>query len=196
MLNDVLMRDIGFLLPNLYGGFGEVLSATVWQLWPGRQHLASDPTSKRYGILQLPPLSCPASAILRPRNSVRRRFCMSARTSTSQRNDALGAAHPGVSNISRKIMKSGWYRLRNFGAFGRKDLRGWCITTSHGSGGSSPMGGGANVTIIAVVAPPTSLAFFLYYEKVGSKTAYEPLEQIPDECRNIHQVQAFTLCHS
>lgn len=52
------------------------------------------------------------------------------------------------------------------------------------------MSGGPNVTIIAVVAPPTSQEFFQYYEKVGSKTAYEPLERIPAECWNIHEVQA------
>jgi hypothetical protein len=53
-----------------------------------------------------------------------------------------------------------------------------------------PMSGGPNVTIIAAVAPRTSQEFFQYYEKVGPKTSYEPLERVPAECRNIHEVQA------
>jgi hypothetical protein len=52
------------------------------------------------------------------------------------------------------------------------------------------MSGGPNVTIIAAVAPRTSQEFFQYYEKVGPKTSYEPLERVPAECRNIHEVQA------
>lgn len=48
-----------------------------------------------------------------------------------------------------------------------------------------------DVTIIATVAPPTSRDFFRYFQKVGNlRGAYEPLDSIPAECRNTHEVQA------
>jgi hypothetical protein len=38
--------------------------------------------------------------------------------------------------------------------------------------------------IVAVVAPPTSAQLFKYYQKIGPKTNYEPLDRIPVECTN------------
>jgi hypothetical protein len=51
----------------------------------------------------------------------------------------------------------------------------------------------SHVRIIAVVAPPTSQDFFRYYQKVGSLRGgeFEPLVQVPLECRNQDSVQAF-----
>jgi hypothetical protein len=45
------------------------------------------------------------------------------------------------------------------------------------------------VKIIAVVAPPTSQQLFRYYCKVGEKTRWEPLDEIPSECVNRAHVQ-------
>jgi hypothetical protein len=45
-------------------------------------------------------------------------------------------------------------------------------------------------TIIAVVAPPTSVDFFRYYQKVGNKTNHEALTRVPVECTNRTTVQA------
>jgi hypothetical protein len=45
------------------------------------------------------------------------------------------------------------------------------------------------VKIIAIVAPPTSQQLFRYYDKVGEKTGYEPLDAIPPECINRAHVQ-------
>jgi hypothetical protein len=39
------------------------------------------------------------------------------------------------------------------------------------------------VTIIAVVAPPTSQEYFNYFQRVGQKTSHEPLLGIPLECK-------------
>jgi len=40
-----------------------------------------------------------------------------------------------------------------------------------------------HVTIIAVVAPPTSQEFFSYFQRVGYKTGFEALLNIPRECK-------------
>jgi hypothetical protein len=40
------------------------------------------------------------------------------------------------------------------------------------------------LTVIAVVAPPTSQMLFAYYQRNGKVTNYEPLEDIPAECTN------------
>ncbi len=45
------------------------------------------------------------------------------------------------------------------------------------------------VKIVAVVAPPTSQLLFRYYEKNGSKTDWDPLPSIPDECKSMASVQ-------
>jgi Predicted nucleotide-binding protein containing TIR-like domain len=47
-----------------------------------------------------------------------------------------------------------------------------------------------NISIIAVVAPPTSQEFFEYYQKVVGQTKAEPVSRIPAECRNWVRVQA------
>ena len=45
--------------------------------------------------------------------------------------------------------------------------------------------------IVAVVAPPTSHAFFSFYQNHGRKTQdYMPLDDIPAECSNKHSVEA------
>jgi hypothetical protein len=48
------------------------------------------------------------------------------------------------------------------------------------------------VKIIAVVAPPTSQQLFRYYGRVGEKTSWEPLDEIPPECTNQTYVQGST----
>jgi hypothetical protein len=58
------------------------------------------------------------------------------------------------------------------------------------AGRINPAMSGPNVTIIAVVAPPTSQEFFQYFQRVGPETEYEPLERVPTECRNTDEVQA------
>jgi hypothetical protein len=47
-----------------------------------------------------------------------------------------------------------------------------------------------NVSIFAVVAPPTSRDFFAYYQKWVSETKADPLGRIPVECTNRAQVRA------
>jgi len=47
--------------------------------------------------------------------------------------------------------------------------------------------------IIAVVAPPTSVDFFKYYQRMGSKTNYEGLDRVPPECKIRDSVQARTI---
>ena len=44
--------------------------------------------------------------------------------------------------------------------------------------------------IVAVVAPPTSVDFFRYYQRVGNKTNHEALTRVPVECTNWDSVQA------
>jgi hypothetical protein len=46
------------------------------------------------------------------------------------------------------------------------------------------------VTIIAVVAPPTSQEYFNYFERVAAKTTHEPLLGIPVECKKRDLVHA------
>ena len=46
------------------------------------------------------------------------------------------------------------------------------------------------ITIVAVVAPPTSHDFFTYYHAMGLKTGYTPLTRVPLECTNSDLVQA------
>ena len=49
---------------------------------------------------------------------------------------------------------------------------------------------GKESIIIAVVAPPTSIEFFRYYERVGEKhNDYQALDGIPTECSNNFSVQ-------
>jgi hypothetical protein len=45
-------------------------------------------------------------------------------------------------------------------------------------------------TIIAVVAPPAVDMFFNYWQKVGLKAGWVPIDHIPNECRKIETVQA------
>lgn len=52
--------------------------------------------------------------------------------------------------------------------------------------------GKAKVTIIAVVAPPSAQAFFEYYQRHGNSTNWDPLNEIPAECTNRHQVDTET----
>ena len=40
-----------------------------------------------------------------------------------------------------------------------------------------------NVTITAVIAPPTTQGYFNYFQRVGNKTGFEPLSGIPPECK-------------
>jgi hypothetical protein len=40
-----------------------------------------------------------------------------------------------------------------------------------------------SVTVVAVVAPPTTQDYFNYFQRVGHKTSYDPLLGIPQECR-------------
>jgi hypothetical protein len=50
--------------------------------------------------------------------------------------------------------------------------------------------GGGPVRIIALVAPPTTQQFFLYYKQVGDATKnYTPLRRIPAECLNVCEIQ-------
>jgi hypothetical protein len=53
-------------------------------------------------------------------------------------------------------------------------------------------GDGANLRIIAVVAPPTSQDYFRYFQRLGDMRGwkYEPLRHVPTECVNFHDVQA------
>jgi hypothetical protein len=54
---------------------------------------------------------------------------------------------------------------------------------------------GANLKIIAVVAPPTSQDYFRYFQKLGTMRhwQYEPLPRVPPECVNFDAVQARVL---
>jgi hypothetical protein len=47
------------------------------------------------------------------------------------------------------------------------------------------------VTVVAVIAPPTSQDFFNYYQRLGreGKTKYEPIARIPAECKKSAIVQ-------
>jgi hypothetical protein len=38
------------------------------------------------------------------------------------------------------------------------------------------------LTVIAVIAPPTTQDYFNYYQQVGNKTEYAPIFRIPPEC--------------
>ena len=87
----------------------------------------------------------------------------------------------------------------------------WLLTEDHAGGPVRPHGfflviyndkerswwgkinpaGRKHFRLIAVVAPPTSHDFFMYYQTVGKKTGFEPLKRIPPECRNVASVQAF-----
>jgi hypothetical protein len=50
---------------------------------------------------------------------------------------------------------------------------------------------GQSVKIVAVVAPPTSVDFFRYYQEICNRGAeYEPLRDVPFECTNRASVQA------
>ena len=49
---------------------------------------------------------------------------------------------------------------------------------------------GKKAVIIAVVAPPAVHALFNYYQRVGYQTNWEPLDDIPQECRKRFTVQA------
>jgi hypothetical protein len=46
------------------------------------------------------------------------------------------------------------------------------------------------VTIVAVIAPPTSQEYFRYFQRVGKKTDYEPIIGIPPECKKRHTISA------
>lgn len=43
--------------------------------------------------------------------------------------------------------------------------------------------GWRNVTITAVVAPMTSQEYFRYFQRVGPKTNFEPISEVPPECK-------------
>ena len=45
------------------------------------------------------------------------------------------------------------------------------------------------VTIFAVIAPPTSNEYFKYFQRVGEKTAHEPLLSLPPECKKFDVVR-------
>jgi hypothetical protein len=88
----------------------------------------------------------------------------------------------------------------------------WLLTEDQGTGEIRPQGfyavqynepqktwsglitgnGKGQVKIIAVVAPPTSIQFFRYFQSVGRANNYKftPLNAIPPECKNITAVQA------
>jgi hypothetical protein len=44
--------------------------------------------------------------------------------------------------------------------------------------------------IVAVVAPPSVVDFFKYYQRMGAKTNYEGLDRIPPACKKKDSVQA------
>jgi len=44
--------------------------------------------------------------------------------------------------------------------------------------------------ILAVVAAPTSVDFFKYYQRMGAKTDFAGLNRVPPECKNRDSVQA------
>jgi hypothetical protein len=49
---------------------------------------------------------------------------------------------------------------------------------------------GERVKIVAVVAPPTSIDFFRYYQNIcNSGREYDPLTRLPLECTNKDWVQ-------
>ena len=49
---------------------------------------------------------------------------------------------------------------------------------------------GETVKIVAVVAPPTSVDFFRYYQNICNQgKEFEPLSRVPVECRNSYWVQ-------
>jgi hypothetical protein len=50
--------------------------------------------------------------------------------------------------------------------------------------------GWTNITIVAVVAPPTTQEYFNYFQRVGPKTSFEPILKIPPECKHRDTVQA------
>jgi hypothetical protein len=49
---------------------------------------------------------------------------------------------------------------------------------------------GSRVTIVAVVASPTSHDYFTYYQRHGFKTGWAALDRIPPDCTNQDSVQA------
>lgn len=48
----------------------------------------------------------------------------------------------------------------------------------------------SNLTITAVIAPPTTQEYFNYFQRVGKKTDFEALSGIPPECKWRDTVQA------
>ncbi|HEX3747650.1 MAG TPA: hypothetical protein VHW09_27130 [Bryobacteraceae bacterium] len=44
------------------------------------------------------------------------------------------------------------------------------------------------VTVTAVVAPPTTQEYFNYFQRVGGMTKHEPLLSIPSECKRRHSI--------
>ena len=58
--------------------------------------------------------------------------------------------------------------------------------------GKSSGNGRSPIKVIAVVAPPTSVEFFQYFQKMGQLREYqfEPLPYVPPECVNQDSVQA------
>jgi hypothetical protein len=50
--------------------------------------------------------------------------------------------------------------------------------------------GWTNITIVAVVAPPTTQEYFNYFQRAGPKTSFEPILAIQYECKYRDRVQA------
>lgn len=48
---------------------------------------------------------------------------------------------------------------------------------------------GKTITIIAVVAPPAVDLLFNYFQRIGPRTDWEPLDLLPEECTNAAMVQ-------
>jgi hypothetical protein len=48
--------------------------------------------------------------------------------------------------------------------------------------------GTIEIYVVAVVAPPTSISYFGYYQDHGGQTGWDPLPGIPDECTNFASV--------
>jgi hypothetical protein len=49
---------------------------------------------------------------------------------------------------------------------------------------------GKRTTIVAVVVPPCVDMLFNYYQRVGLKAGWVPIDHVPKECRKVATVQA------
>ena len=116
-------------------------------------------------------------------------------------------------NDSKHLSPGLCFRVTGKLGFVPQGHRIWLLVQPHGQKGYWPQGfegvrhnpssgewfgyvyepvGKARITILAVVAPRSAQTFFDYYRKHGSKTNWDPIDAIPDECTNRQEIEVRT----